>query len=206
MEEKDFLKFRAELAEVMRGNRELCREGYVQLWRAQDVAGVAAVVRHYWAELNRRLWPEFQQLLLSHYPKAEQAFNSHGIHYNTTCDSGLCVVDEHCESDCLVLKGKADAVVHGNAAVLLLDQAQATLLDSARATAKDASSVFARGHSYVAAYGSARIKASDHARVVSDGATDIYLYDYAQLRPICYRRLDLGSNATLLGINENWKQ
>ncbi|MCQ2300518.1 MAG: hypothetical protein MJZ81_10395 [Bacteroidales bacterium] len=131
MEEKEYKAFRTELARVMRQNENTCREGYLRLWRTESIDQLMDVIVFYWADLNRLLWPEFQQLLQRHYDALEGVMRAHDIYYNVPCERGRCAVDEHCSTDCLVLKGMADAVVHKNASVLLLDQAHATLLAQA---------------------------------------------------------------------------
>lgn len=195
MEQTDFIAFRKELARIVRGNENTCREGYLRLWRCETVADLIRVIRHYWADLNRMLWPEFQTLLRTYYGTVETEMKANGIYYNVPCENGLCAVDEFCETDCLVLKGHADAVVHRNASVLLLDQAHATLLDTSRAVARNSSSVDARGWSQVTATDFSRVRAFDKAKVTSNGATEIYMYGESRLVNFRSRKLEAGVSA-----------
>lgn len=196
--EKDFEAFRADLASVIRQNDAVCKEGYKALLSSSDYIDLVAVIRKYWAELNRLLWPQFQQLLFKHYDVVGEELERLGFCYNTFCSSGLCVVDGKCLYERLLIRGKADVVCHDNSKVRLSGQAHALLLDESDAVATEVSTVDARGHSLVEAQGYCTVRAFEDAKVVSDGATQLYLYDNVQAKIVRYRRLEFAPSATIL--------
>lgn len=195
MEDSDFRSLRQSLADIIRQNKETCRKGYADLVYSKDMDDIVKVIRFYWADLNRLLWEQFQECLQKHYSKVEKELTERGIYYNVPCDNGLCCVDEHCPTDCLVIKGTADAVVHAQAEILLLDQARATLLDTSRATACGSSQVDARMWSRVKARDNARVRAFDRSHVHSDGLTDIYMYGNSILVRRKVKHLEMGISA-----------
>lgn len=201
---EDFERFRKEVAEIIRQNENVCREGYRALLMSKDYDSLCAVIRKYFAELNRSLWSEFQAALQKYYKIVGRELEARNIFYNVPCDNGLCMVDRYCEYECLVLRGMAKGVCHDNSSVMLMDQAQATLLDHSRAVARDSSSVNARMHSYVEAKDYSTVRADDNAKVVSDGSTNLYMYSSSQLRNLRSRKLDVGVSARIVEPYEDW--
>lgn len=201
----NFEAFKTDLAEVIRQNDKVCKEGYKALLSVSDFNMLCAVIRKYWSDLNGTLWPQFQILLQKHYTSVHEDLEKRGIHYNTFCSSGLCIVDKYCEHERLLVRGMAEVVCHENGKVKLIDQASALMLDDSDAVARDASIVDARNRSFVDASGYCTVRAFDNAKIISDGATQLYLYDNVQVKIIRYRKIEQASTVTILSPFSDFK-
>lgn len=177
---KSFEALKKSCIDVIRSNEQTCKQGYADLLRAENDSQLISVIRFYWSDLNRMLWPQFQELLVKYYDLWADEFRLENIYYNESAIGGLCCVDDNAGLN-LSFGGTARVIVHGKASVTVFGSAHATIFDRGRVDCSGMTNVILYGHSVAHAYGQCNVHAYNDSVLYTFGPTHIFAHDFSHI-------------------------